>query len=803
MAMQDKMEKVPAREQHGSTERVRRLREESLNTQPRIYMERAVLETEAYEQYEGTVSVPELRALTLRHFFERKSICIHRGELIVGEKGDGPQSAPTFPELCCHTLEDMRIMDQRELIRFAVTQQDLQIQKEKIIPFWERRSIRHRILNSVSEAWKAAYECGIFTEFMEQRGPGHTVGSDKIYQKGFSDYQEDIRRAMEAIDFKRDPDALKKMEQLRAMHISCEAVMILGRRYEELARAMAQDETDPQWKADLLLIADNCAVVPAHKPRTFHQALQMYWFVHLAVTSELNPWDSYSPGRLDQHVYPFYKADVSEGRLTRDQALELLECLWIKFNNQPAPPKVGITLKESGTYTDFANINTGGITPDGTDGVNEVSYLILDCMDDMKLLQPSSNVQISRKTPLKFLLRACEISRKGWGQPAFYNTEAIVQELLAAGKSIEDARRGGTSGCVETGAFGNEAYILTGYFNLPKILELTLYNGYDHVSGRQLGLRLGGAEDFHSYEELLDAYHRQIDYFLDIKVTGSNLIESIYANYMPVPFLSVITNDCIARGKDYNAGGARYNTSYIQGVGIGTVTDSLAAIKYQVYDQKRVAMKDLLRALREDFANDPQILNLVKNFSPKYGNDDDYADGIMQEIFRYYQKAVTGRPNQRGGQYRVNMLPTTCHVYFGEVMLASANGRRAHKPVSEGISPDKGADTNGPTAVLRSCAKMDHLITGGTLLNQKFTPSVLAGEEGLRQLANLIRTYFNMDGHHIQFNVIDRQTLLDAQAHPEEYKDLIVRVAGYSDHFRNLSKALQDEIIARTEQSFC
>ena len=777
--------------------------EESLNTQPRIYMERAVLETEAYEQYEGTVSVPELRALTLRHFFERKSICIHKGELIVGEKGDGPQSAPTFPELCCHTLEDMRIMDQRELIRFAVTQQDLQIQKEKIIPFWERRSIRHRILNSVSEAWKAAYECGIFTEFMEQRGPGHTVGSDKIYQKGFSDYQEDIRRAMEAIDFKRDPDALKKMEQLRAMHISCEAVMILGRRYEELARAMAQDETDPQWKADLLLIADNCAVVPAHKPRTFHQALQMYWFVHLAVTSELNPWDSYSPGRLDQHVYPFYKADVSEGRLTRDQALELLECLWIKFNNQPAPPKVGITLKESGTYTDFANINTGGITPDGTDGVNEVSYLILDCMDDMKLLQPSSNVQISRKTPLKFLLRACEISRKGWGQPAFYNTEAIVQELLAAGKSIEDARRGGTSGCVETGAFGNEAYILTGYFNLPKILELTLYNGYDHVSGRQLGLPLGGAEDFHSYEELLDAYHRQIDYFLDIKVTGSNLIESIYANYMPVPFLSVITNDCIARGKDYNAGGARYNTSYIQGVGIGTVTDSLAAIKYQVYDQKRVAMKDLLRALREDFANDPQILNLVKNFSPKYGNDDDYADGIMQEIFRYYQKAVTGRPNQRGGQYRVNMLPTTCHVYFGEVMLASANGRRAHKPVSEGISPDKGADTNGPTAVLRSCAKMDHLITGGTLLNQKFTPSVLAGEEGLRQLANLIRTYFNMDGHHIQFNVIDRQTLLDAQAHPEEYKDLIVRVAGYSDHFRNLSKALQDEIIARTEQSFC
>lgn len=799
MAEQEKT----AREQHGATERVRRLREESLNTQPRIYMERAVLETEAYEKYEGTVSVPELRALTLRHFFENKFISIHKGELIVGEKGDGPQSAPTFPELCCHTLEDMKIMDQRELIRFAVSEEDLRIQKEKIIPYWEKRSIRHKILSSMSEEWKAAYECGIFTEFMEQRGPGHTVSSNKIYQKGLSDYQEDIRRAMDSLDFIHDREALHRKEELSAMYIACEAVMILGRRYEELARKMAAEETDPQWKADLLTIAENCAVVPAHKPQTFHQALQMYWFVHLAVTSELNPWDSYSPGRLDQHVIPFYRADVAEGRLTRDQALELLECLWVKFNNQPAPPKVGVTLKESGTYTDFANINTGGITPDGRDGVNEVSYLILDCMDDMKLLQPSSNVQISRKTPTKFLLRACEISRKGWGQPAFYNTEAIVQELLAAGKSLEDARRGGTSGCVETGAFGNEAYILTGYFNLPKILELTLYNGYDHVAGRQLGLQLGSAEDFHSYEELLDAFHKQIDYFLDIKVRGSNIIESIYANYMPVPFLSVITNDCIATGRDYNAGGARYNTSYLQGVGIGTVTDSLAAIRYQVYDKKNVAMKDLLRALREDFANDPQLLNLVQNHTPKYGNDDDYADAIMQGVFEYYRDAVTGRPNQRGGTYRVNMLPTTCHVYFGEVMLASANGRRAHKPVSEGISPDKGADTNGPTAVLRSCAKMDHLSTGGTLLNQKFTPSVVAGEDGLRQMANLIRAYFNMDGHHIQFNVIDRQTLLDAQAHPEEYKDLIVRVAGYSDHFRNLSRALQDEIIARTEQSFC
>ena len=581
-----------------------------------------------------------------------------------------------------------------------------------------------------------------------------------------------------------------------------DAIIILGERYAKYARELAEKETDETRKAELLQIAANCDVVPAHAPQTFWQAIQMYWFVHLGVTTELNPWDAYSPGRFDQHLNPFYQKDTEEGILDDEKALELLECLWVKFNNQPAPPKVGVTLKESGTYTDFANLNTGGITPDGENGVNEVSYLILDCMDEMKLLQPSSNVQISKKTPTKFLKRACEISRKGWGQPAFYNTEAIIQELLNAGKTIEDARRGGTSGCVETGAFGNEAYILTGYFNLPKILELTLYNGYDIVSKKQIGLPLGYAKDFKSYEELYDAYKKQIEYLVDIKIEGSNIIEKIYAEYMPAPFLSIITNDCISKGKDYNAGGARYNTNYLQGVGIGTITDSLAAIKYNVFDEKKFTMEELIEAMEHNFEGYERIANLVRNKTPKYGNDDDYADGIMKDVFNFYQKTVTGRPNMKGGTYRVNMLPTTCHVYFGEVMNASPNGRLAQKPVSEGISPEKGADVNGPTAVIKSCAKMDHLRTGGTLLNQKFTPSVVAGEEGLTHMADLVRAYFNMDGHHIQFNVIDKETLIEAQKHPDDYKDLIVRVAGYSDHFRNLSKALQDEIIERTEQSF-
>ncbi len=528
----------------------------------------------------------------------------------------------------------------------------------------------------------------------------------------------------------------------------------------------------------------------------------MYWFVHIGVTTELNIWDAFSPGRLDQHLNPFYENDLALGNIDRNRAKELLECFWVKFNNQPAPPKVGITLKESATYTDFSNINTGGISPDGKDGVNEVSYMILETMDEMKLLQPSSNVQISRKTPMNFLKKACEISRKGWGQPAFYNTEEIIQELLTAGKTLEDARCGGSSGCVETGCFGKEAYVLTGYMNIPKVLELTLHNGVDPASGKQIGLATGDPRNFETYEAFFDAFTRQLAHIIEIKIRGNMVIEHIYAKHAPAPLMSTIVDDCIEKATDYQRGGARYNTRYIQGVGTGTITDSLAAIKYNVFDQKKFDMDTLINALDNNFEGYEKIQDLVKNRTPKYGNDDDYADDIMVSVFDAYYNIITGRPTVTGGTYRINMLPTTCHVYFGEVLGATPNGRLASVPVSEGISPEKGADINGPTAVIKSCAKMDHIRTGGTLLNQRFAPSVVQGEDGLDRMANLIRAYFNMDGHHIQFNVFDKKVLLAAQAAPDDYKDLIVRVAGYSDHFNNLSKTLQDEIIQRTEQSF-
>ena len=471
----------------------------------------------------------------------------------------------------------------------------------------------------------------------------------------------------------------------------------------------------------------------------------------------------------------------------------------MKFNNQPAPPKVGVTAAESATYTDFANINSGGMRPDGSDGVNDVTYLVLDVIDDMRLVQPSSNIQLSRKNPDAFLKRALRIVRKGWGQPSIFNADTVVEEMLRQGKSIEDARCGGTSGCVETGAFGKESYILTGYLNFPKILEVTLHNGVDPRSGKSIGLRTGDPRSFRSFGELLQAYRAQLRHFVDIKIRGNNVIERIYAHYVPTPFLSILIDDCIRNGRDYADGGARYNTNYIQGVGIGTLADCLSAVRTHVFETHAVDMEELMRTMEQNFEGNERLRQLMLNRTPRYGNDDDRADDLMREGFEMFYEAVNGRPNTKQGVYRIQMLPTTCHVYFGSVTGATPDGRLSGMPVSEGISPVQGADRTGPTAVLRSAAKMDHVRTGGTLLNQKFTPDLLAGEEGIEDLTRLVRSYFTMGGHHIQFNVVDAATLRAAQQHPEQHRDLIVRVAGYSDYFCDLGKTLQDEIIARTE----
>jgi len=781
------------------TERIRKLRQQSLNARETLSSERAVLMTEFYRQNPGLISTPVQRALSFQYLMEHKTIYIGEGELIVGEKGPSPKATPTYPELCCHSLQDLDILNTRAKISFAVSPEVRKVYTDTVIPFWQGRSMRDLLFSEMTEEWRASYEAGIFTEFMEQRAPGHTVLDDKIYHKGMLGFQQDIQRSLDSLDFLNDPQAYDKEQELRAMSICAAALVRFAERHSAKACELAAASSDPVRKAELEHIAGVCEHVPAHPPRDFWEALQYYWFVHLGVTSELNTWDSFCPGHLDRHLEPFFDKGLADGTLSRPQAEELLQCLWVKFNNQPAPPKVGVTAAESGTYTDFAQINTGGINGNGSDAVSDVTYLILDVVEEMRLLQPSSSIQVSIKNPDQFVKRAARIIRTGFGQPSVFNADLVVQELVRQGKSVADARSGGTSGCVEAGAFGKEAYILTGYFNLPKLLELTLNNGLDPRTGRQLGLQTGDPLQFKSFDELYAAFEKQLRHFIDIKVRGSNLVEQLYARHMPAPFLSLLIDDCIATGKDYHAGGARYNSSYIQGVGLGSLTDALVAIQCHVFDRKTLTMESLLSALKVDFAGHENLRQLLLNRTPRYGNDDDIADRLMVRVFESYFALIDGRPNTRGGHYRINLLPTTCHIYFGSVIAATLDGRHAWQPLSEGVSPVQGADRHGPTAVLRSVAKMDHVRTGGTLLNQKFNPQTLRDESGLDKLVQLIRTYFRLNGHHIQFNVVDAATLRAAQAHPEQHRDLIVRVAGYSDYFCDLSRILQDEIIARTE----
>ncbi len=780
-------------------DRVRKLRERSLASRPAISAERARLLTEFYQQEQGRHSTPVLRARAFLHLCRHKTIHIGEGELVVGERGPEPLAVPTFPELTCHTVEDLQILDTRPKTSYAVSREVIDTYAETVIPYWQGRSLRDRIFPLLPRQWHDAYAAGVFTEFMEQRAPGHTVADDKVYRKGLRDLQGEIDDALGALDFAADTQALDRHEQLTAMRLAAEAGIVFAERHAELAGRMATAESDPQRRSELEEIARICRKVPARAPETFHEALQAYWFHHLAVVTELNGWDSFNPGHLDQHLEPFYTRECRAGSLDREQARELLQCFWVKFNNHPAPPKVGVTAQESGTYTDFANINLGGLRADGSDAVSEVSYLLLDVIDQMHILQPSNNIQLSRKNPDSFLKAAARVIRQGYGFPSVFNADAVVEQLLRQGKSVADARQGGTSGCVETGAFGKEAYILTGYFNLVKILELTLNNGRDPRTGKQLGPSTGDPESWGDLDDLLAAWDRQLRHFIDIKIRGNAVFERMYAEHAPAPYLSLLIDDCIATGRDYNAGGARYNTSYIQGVGTGTLTDSLAAIDHLVFREHRLTLAELLAAVGADFTGAEPLRQLLVNKAPKYGNDDDRADGIMTRCFDLFFRAVDGRPNGRGGTYHIDMLPTTCHVYFGKVCGATCDGRRAEQPLSEGISPVQGADRQGPTAVFQSAAKMDHLRTGGTLLNVKFSPGLLEGDEGLDRMAALVRGYFRQDAHHVQFNVVTADTLRLAQASPEQHRHLIVRVAGYSDYFCDLSPELQDEIIARTE----
>jgi formate C-acetyltransferase len=795
----------------GMNERIKRLRQQSIDTPATLTIERALIETAFYKENYGKMPNCILRARNFYEICKKKTIYIGEDELIVGERGPMPKAVPTFPELTCHTVEDLHTLNDRELQPYLISQEDIDTYEREVIPYWQGRTQRERIFSHVSKEWEEAYHAGVFTEFMEQRAGGHTAMDGKMYQRGLLDCKALIAKTLSELDFINDPEATDKQQELQAMDISCDAAILFAERHAELAEKMANEESEPQRKEELLKIAEVCRWVPAHAPRDMQEAIQMYWFVHLGTVTELNGWDCMNPGHIDQHLYPFYQKGLADGTMTREKAKELLSCFWIKFNNQPAPPKVGITALESGTYNDFTNINIGGIDKYGNNAVNELSYIILEIQEELHELQPGLSIHVSEVTPDEFVMAGAKVIRQGHGYPSVFNPDTYTKELVRQGKTQEDANEGGCSGCIEVGAFGKEAYILTGYLNTPKILEITLNNGVDPMTGKKLGLETGDPRTFTSYEELYDAYHKQMIYFVNLKLAVNNYIERMFSLYAPATFLSLFIDDCITRGRDYYSGGARYNTTYIQCTGLGTITDCLATLKKHVFEDKKFTMDELLEAVASNWGRGDncqlstvncqfeKMRQFIMNRTPFFGNDDDYADDIAVKVYYDLVKAIEGHPNTRGGKTQLNMLSTTCHNYFGSVCGASVNGRLAHFAISDGTSPAHGADTNGPTAVIKSLGKLDQTQSGGTLLNVRFVPSLLKRDEDLMKLVSLIRTYFRMGGHHIQFNIVDTQTLLDAQQQPDDYKDLLVRVAGYSDYFNDMTEQLQNEIIARTE----
>lgn len=803
--------------------RIQNLRQRSIDARPALSIERALAETAFYIQNEGKYPVPVMRAMNFYNLCAKKRIYIGDDELIVGERGPAPKAVPTFPELTCHSVEDFHVLKNRELQNYWISEKDIRRYQKEVIPYWTGKTQRERIFNYVPDSWKKLYEAGLFTEFMEQRAPGHTALDGKIYRLGMKDFKKQIDEELSKLDFLNDPAATDRQDELRGMKISCDAMILLAARYAKKALRMAGrletilntgvgtanvtifegeslGDAIRRRAGELREIARICTRIPENAPETFREAIQMYWFCHLGTILELNGWDAMNPGHFDQHLAPFYEKEIEAGTLTREEAKELISCFWIKVNNHPAPPKVGITAKESGTYNDFTNINLAGVKADGSSGENEVSYIILEVLEELHILQPGCSVHISEKTSDRFLETACKVIRKGYGYPSVFNPDIYVKELVRQGKDIKDAREGGCSGCIEVGAFGKEAYLLTGYLNVPKILEITLNDGMDPVTGIQVGIR-GKEGGYGTFEELYAAFEKQLNYVVMQKVLVSNYIDRMFAKYAPATFLSVLIEDCIKKGRDYYDAGPRYNTNYIQCTGLGTVTDSLSAIKKNVYDDKTFTMGQMMKMIKKNWKGYEPERQYIINHTPFFGNDDPYADDIAVRVYNDLYKSIEGKPNIKGGVFHMNMLSTTCHIYFGKVMGATPNGRLAAMAISDGTSPSQGNDTHGPTAVVKSLGKLDQTLSGGTLLNERFIPQLLKKDSDIVKFGQLIRTYFRLGGHHIQFNIVDTATLRDAQKNPGNYRDLMVRMAGYSDYFNDMNSDYQEEIIQRTENT--
>lgn len=793
------------------TPRMRAFREEMLDERPYIDAERAVLATQAYRAHQNQPNVMK-RALMLEKILDNMTIYIEDKTLIVGNQATKNRNAPIFPEYTMEfVLNELDTFEKRDGDVFYITEETKQ-QLRDLAPFWENNNLRARGEALLPDEVQVHMETGLFgMEGKLNAGDAHlAVNYERVLSVGLAGYEERVRACRAALDL-TDPDAIDKNVFYKAVLVVIAAVRRFAGRYAALAREMAEAEKDEARAAELRRIAETCERVPYEPARSFREAVQSVWFIQLILQIESNG-HSLSYGRFDQYMFPYYQADIASGAITRDEALELLTCLWIKTLSVNKVRSQAHTFSSAGSPM-YQNVTIGGQTTDKKDAVNDLSFLVLQSVAQTRLTQPNLTVRYHAGLNKEFYDECIEVMKLGFGMPALNNDEVIIPSFIKWGVAEEDAYNYSAIGCVETAVPGKWGYRCTGmsYVNFPRMLLCVMNDGVDVTTGKRFAKGYGSFRDMKSYDELMEAWDKTIREITRASVIVENAIDKASERDVPDVLCSALTDDCIGRGKTIKEGGAVYD--FISGlqVGIANMADSLAAIKKLVFDEGRITPAELADALETDFAGEKgeQIRQMLVNDAPKYGNDDDSVDQLVVDAYQSYIDEIAKYPNTRHGRGPIGGIryagtsSISANVGQGMGTMATPDGRHAHEPLAEGCSPAHNADTHGPTAVFKSVSKLPtEKITGGVLLNQKMAPTMLASERNKQKLEMLISTFFDrLHGYHVQYNIVSRETLLDAQAHPERHKDLIVRVAGYSAFFNVLSRATQDDIIARTEQT--
>jgi formate C-acetyltransferase len=779
--------------------RIMTLRQDLLRSKPEISAERAKLVTLAYQETEGEPYVIR-RAKALQKILKEIPISIYDQEIIVGGIAEKRRSAPVFPEMGVDWLEEEleETLETRPQDKFVVSTK-CKDELKKIIPYWREKTIREKVFKTLPEDVINARRAKVFTlDNHEEGGLGHVLVD---YPTIFSIGLDGIRKIVDkniAESKRSDPEAIKRLQFWQAATIVLDSAIAFANRYAELARRLAETQPEIGRKKELEDIADVCSRVFKNKTQSFHDAIQALWFIHVIIQLETNG-TAISPGRLDQHLYPYFKADVESNQLSLEEAQKLIDCFWLKMNELiKLRSKFGSSVHAG--FPMNMNVTIGGVTPTGEDATNELSFLFLNAQEHIHLSQPQFSTRVHARSPEEFLLRASEVIKIGGGIPQLISDEVLVPALLNRGIPLELARDYAPIGCIEVGFIGLWGRGNGGYFNVPKALELALNRGIDRLTGKKLGIDTGAPEEFATFENVVDAFRSQLDYCIELLAIENNVIDMIHAEIMPHVFISTLVPGCIEKGRDVTEGGAKYNWTVPLIVGLVNTGNSLAAIKKEVYEDKKISMSDLIEALDKDFEGSDELHKILMQ-SVKYGNDNDYVDLIVRNISRMVVDACENHTTFRGGLMAPPaFFSLAVNLPFGWATAATPDGRKALEPLGDGISPCHGDDIHGPTAVLKSASKIDHLRSCGAILNQKLTPTVLRNKKDLMAFVNLFKTYLlDLGGSHVQFNVVSADELRDAQKYPENYKGLVIRVTGYSAFFTELSKDVQDDIIGRTE----